>query len=86
MTQTGLKLTGVTVVFSDQPPLLPDIVFSLPPPADHADCHLHECHRYQRSGARWVEQTPRTRRRLSLKMSSLPPPKLLFGASHSATA
>lgn len=43
----------------------------LPPPlsADHADCHLDECHRDQWSGARWVS---RRRRRAVLPAGACP--------------
>lgn len=30
--------------------------FPLPLVADYADCHLHECHRYKWSRARWVSR------------------------------
>lgn len=57
-----LQVAVCDFLFFGQLLLLSDIV--LPPsssslPADHADCNLHECHRYQRSGARWVSRSRR---------------------------
>lgn len=39
--------------------LLLSIIPLLPLCADHADCHLDECHRYQWSSARWVSRRRR---------------------------
>lgn len=57
------------------------IIPLLPLCADHADCHLDECHRYQWSSARWVSR----RRRHTVIAVWVRPPlnfsfhQLLFG-------
>lgn len=77
MTQTCLNLPGVTVcaLINLRCSLILSFL-SLRLPADHADCHLHECHRYQRSGARWVSRRRRPARHSSPLESKnvLPPP------------
>lgn len=59
--------------------LLPAPLSSPPLPfsADHADCHLDECHRYQWSGARWVS---RRRRHTVVAVWVRPRRKILFFA------